>query len=44
MRQETAQCQAHLDPVDAHIRAARNAGAQDMDRQRDHDALMLRKL
>ncbi len=40
MRQQAAQCQPNLNPIDTRIRAASDTAAQDMDRERDHDALM----
>lgn len=44
MRQETPQREPHLYSVDRRLRAFGYAGAQDVDRQRDHDALVSREL
>ena len=39
---QARQRKPHLNPVDFSLRGAADAGSQDMDRQGDHDALVLR--
>jgi hypothetical protein len=40
MRQQTSQREPYLDAIDASFRTARDARAEDMDGERDHDSLV----